>query len=109
MRNSSVDRHSSSTSKSNAGGRRRIMIWLLSLAAFGSWAIFTFFSQGMIMADRNEQLIQKEKQKQAATQTERQLQTEVNRLKDPEYIGEIARSKYGLYKPEETPIIGDQK
>uniref|UniRef100_A0AAE9PYN4 Uncharacterized protein n=1 Tax=Paenibacillus polymyxa TaxID=1406 RepID=A0AAE9PYN4_PAEPO len=43
MRNSSVDRHSSSTSKSNAGGRRRIMIWLLSLAAFGSWAIFTFF------------------------------------------------------------------
>lgn len=109
MRNSSVDRHSSPTSKSYAGGRRRIMIWLLSLAAFGSWAIFTFFSQGMIMADRNEQLIQKEKQKQAAIQTEQQLQTEVNRLKDPEYIGEIARSKYGLYKPEETPIIGDQK
>jgi cell division protein DivIC len=33
-----------------------------------------------------------------------QLEYELNRLKDPEYIGQIAMKKYGLYKPGEIPV-----
>lgn len=110
MRHSSVGQpKASSTSKPHAGGRRRIMIWLMSVLAFGGWAIFTFFSQAVVIADKNELLTQKQQEEQKASQAAEQLQSDVSRLKDPEYIGDIARSKYGLYKPDETPIISGNK
>ncbi|MFM9281721.1 FtsB family cell division protein [Paenibacillus jiagnxiensis] len=110
MRYSSASNSSaSSSSNPQAGGRRRVMIWLIVVLLFAIWAIITFFTQAFSMAEQNKVLAQKEKERQAADASHKQLQYEVNRLQDPEYIGEMARSKYGLYLPEETPIInGDE-
>lgn len=110
MRHSSVGTTpSSSTSKSHTGARRRIMIWLTAVVLFAGWTIFTFFSQSFSMQEQNSALQQKLAAQQAAQAAENQLKYEVNRLQDPEFIGELARSRYGLYKPEETPILNEQK
>lgn len=106
-RNSSTP--SLSNSNAHAGGRRRVMIWLIVVLLFVIWAGVTFFTQAVSIAEQNKTLAQKEQEQQSVAASQQQLQYEINRLQDPEYIGDMARSKYGLFRPEETPIINENK
>ncbi|WP_211749452.1 septum formation initiator family protein [Paenibacillus sp. Marseille-Q4541] len=86
------------------GARRRIMLWLAFMVCFTGWAGYTFYNQSTQMADKSAKLAEAKGSKAETDQALEELKQEVNRLQDPEYIGQIARKKYGMYLPGETPI-----
>lgn len=87
----------------SAGARRRLMIWLTFVTCFTIWAGYTFLMQNGQISDKSSHLAEQQTSKQETKQQLEQLKYEVSRLKDPEYIGQLARKK-GYYLPEETPI-----
>ncbi|WDH98806.1 septum formation initiator family protein [Paenibacillus urinalis] len=103
-------RHARSTSQGNTqkskttGARRRIMLWLTFMICFTGWAGYTFYSQSVQMADKSAKLEQATKVNAEAQKEKTELSNEVERLQDPEYIGQLARKKYGMFLPGETPI-----
>lgn len=96
----------SKTQASNqmAGARRRIRLWLGFMIVFLGWAGYTYISQSGEIGVKSQQLEERRASMAAATQSLDQLKYEINRLQDPEYIGQIAMKKYGLYKPGEIPV-----
>lgn len=92
----------------NKGARRRKRIYLTMMALFLVWAGSTLFSLNDRIYNQNEKLAERQKEYTAVNQSLAELQHEVERLEDPEYIGQIARRKFGLYLPNETPIIQPQ-
>lgn len=92
------------SSQGNNGARRRLRIWMLFMVLFLGWAIYTFIMQSIHLAEKKEELAQHQVQKQKADAAFAQSQSEVKRLEDPEYIGQVARKQYGMYLPGETPI-----
>lgn len=74
------------------------------MVVFMIWAGHTFISQSGEIGRKSEQLAEREATKEAAEKSLNQLNYELDRLKDPEYIGQIAMKKYGLYKPGEIPV-----
>ena len=87
----------------SAGARRRLMLWLTFVAVFAIWSGYTFLVQNAQISDKSSYLAKQQGSKQETQQQLEQLKYEVSRLKDPEYIGQLARKK-GYYLPEETPI-----
>ncbi|WP_438348300.1 FtsB family cell division protein [Paenibacillus sp. FA6] len=107
-----MSKYASQTSRSQqstkyAGGRRRLVIWMCFMIFFLGWAGYTLMNQRSQIADINMELVKKERTQAESDQSVLQLEYEVNRLQDPEYIGQLARKDYGLYRPEETPIRPD--
>ncbi|GAA0138032.1 hypothetical protein YSY43_48730 [Paenibacillus sp. YSY-4.3] len=94
----------SQASNQMAGARRRLRIWVGFMIIFLGWAAFTFISQSGEINAKSQQLEERRTSMTAATQSLDQLKYEINRLQDPEYIGQIAMKKYGLYKPGEIPV-----
>lgn len=98
----------SNTKKQNAaksvGARRRLRIWLTFMILFMGWASYTYIAQSGEIGDKSHQLAERQASKEQHEQTLEQLKYEINRLKDPEYIGQIAMKKYGLFKPGEIPL-----
>ncbi|USB33316.1 septum formation initiator family protein [Paenibacillus sp. YPG26] len=88
----------------NAGARRRYRLWLAFIVIFIGWAGYTFISQASQIGAGSRELSEKQDSKAKSNQALNQLKTEIERLKDPEYIGQIAMKKYGLYRPGEVPI-----
>ncbi|GIP30660.1 hypothetical protein J23TS9_57900 [Paenibacillus sp. J23TS9] len=88
----------------SAGGRRRIWIWVSFMVVFMGWAGYSFISQQSQIADKSAELAKKKVEQQTTLKSKEQLSTEVKRLNDPEYIGQLARKNYGMYLPGETPI-----
>jgi cell division protein DivIC len=87
-----------------AGARRRILIWLSFMVIFMGWALFTFISQQSQISEKSAELAKKKVEQDNTENSKKQLMYEVNRLKDPEYIGQLARKNYGMDLPGETPI-----
>lgn len=77
----------------SAGARRRLMIWLTFVTCFAIWAGYTFLVQNAQISDKSSYLAQQQTSKQDTKQQLEQLKYEVSRLKDPEYIGQLARKK----------------
>lgn len=96
------------TKTKNKGARRRKRMFVAMMALFLIWAGSTLWSQNDRIRNQNEALAQKQGDYKSVEQSLNQIQHEVERLKDPEYIGQIARKKFGLYLPNETPIIQPQ-
>ncbi|KWX79168.1 Cell division protein FtsL [compost metagenome] len=93
---------------SAAGAKRRRVIWTLVVAVFFGWAGYIFFAQSAVIADKSERLAQKQESHKTVTTSLNQLKYEVSRLKDDEYIGQLARKWYNMYPPGETPIRTEQ-
>lgn len=96
------------TKTKNKGARRRKRMFVAMMALFLIWAGSTLWSQNDHIRNQNEALAQKQEDYKSVEQSLIQITHEVERLKDPEYIGQIARKKFGLYLPNETPIIQPQ-
>lgn len=92
------------TAVKSAGARRRIRLWMCFMVLFIGWAGYTYIAQSGEIGNKSLQLAERQASKEANEQTLNQLKYELNRLKDPEYIGQIAMKKYGLYKPGEIPV-----
>lgn len=97
-------KHHTQAPSSSTGARRRIRLWMGFMVLFIGWAGYTFINQAGVMSDKSQQLSERKSALSTTEQEFAQLKYELDRLKDPEYIGQIAMKKYGLYKPGETPI-----
>jgi cell division protein DivIC len=87
----------------SAGAKRRLMLWMTFMVVFIIWAGYTFLVQTAQISDKSSHLAAQQASKEETEKKLDQLKYEVSRLKDPEYIGQLARKK-GYYLPEETPI-----
>lgn len=92
----------------NKGAIRRKRIYASVMVLFLLWAGSTLWSQHAQIQNRNETLLQKQQEQAEVESKLNGLTQEVERLQDPEYIGQIARKKFGLYPPNEVPIIQPQ-
>lgn len=102
--NSNLPNQKNETSNRSVGARRRLRIWMGFMILFLGWASYTFISQSGEISKKSHQLAERQAAKATSEQTVSQLKYELNRLKDPEYIGQIAMKKYGLYRPGEIPV-----
>lgn len=91
-------------SSSSTGARRRLRLWMGLMIIFLGWAGYTYIAQSGEIEAKSQQLTDRETSMATSRQSLDQLEYELNRLKDPEYIGQIAMKKYGLYKPGEIPV-----
>ncbi|GGH39646.1 FtsB family cell division protein [Paenibacillus segetis] len=91
-------------SSSSTGARRRLRLWAGFMIIFLGWAGYTYIAQSGEIEAKSQQLAERETSMATSKQSLDQLEYELNRLKDPEYIGQIAMKKYGLYKPGEIPV-----
>lgn len=94
---------SASATPASVGVRRRLKLLLLVVGLFMSWAGYTVFAQEQEKADRIRELREVERQLQEVRETNAALRREIERLNDPEYIGQIARQQ-GMGLPGEQPI-----
>lgn len=87
-----------------AGARRRLKIWATCIVLFLAWAGYTYYVQAEEISGKSQQLSETKASLDETQQKLEQLKYEISRLQDPEYIGQIAMKKYGLYKPGELPV-----
>jgi len=86
------------------GMKRRIKIWFVIVALFMGWALYTLYTQ-VGSNDRAELKLAEVQQKiEEATKQMNQLQLQVDRLNDPEYIQQLATKEQNMVKPGEKPI-----
>ncbi|MEF2968730.1 septum formation initiator family protein [Paenibacillus sp. M1] len=88
----------------SAGARRRMRLWMSFMVLFLGWAGYTYIDQSGEIGNKQHELAERQAVKDENDQALNQLKYELNRLNDPEYIGQIAMKKYGLYKPGEIPV-----
>ncbi|WP_256762280.1 septum formation initiator family protein [Cohnella sp. WQ 127256] len=87
-----------------AGARRRLKILLFVLVLFMGWALYVLVVQYGHISDRKSQMQEAEQKLTDAQAKNEELQLQIARLKDDEYIGQIARKEYGLGFPGEFNI-----
>lgn len=86
------------------GVRRRLKLLLIVMVMFLSWAAYTYANQYSQLSDRRSQLQEANERLAEIKAKNEALQLEINRLNDPEYIGQIARKEQGMGLPGELPI-----
>jgi len=69
-----------------------------------SWALYVFIVQYGQISDRSGQLQEADRKLADAQAKNEELNQQIIRLNDPEYIGQIARKEHGLGLPGEIPI-----
>ncbi|GIP24824.1 septum formation initiator family protein [Paenibacillus sp. J22TS3] len=99
-----ANKNSRPTAGKISGARRRFRLWLAFVVVFTGWAAYTFFSQAGQISSNSRELSQKMNSKAKSEQDLKRLEFEIERLKDPEYITQMAMKKYGLYKQGEVPV-----
>lgn len=88
---------------SRTGKKRRLRLWFLIVASFMGWAVYTSVQQLEARSETILALKALQDQVAAAEQRQAELEFEIERLGNPEYIKELAR-KNGLTMPGEQPI-----
>lgn len=97
----SVRRTSSNRQQS---GKKRLRLWAVLMIVLFGWAGYIFFGQSSVIADKASKLEASQTIKAESETTLGEVKAEIKRLQDPEYISQIARKEYNMYKPEEIPI-----
>lgn len=97
----SVRRTSSNRQQS---GKKRLRLWAVLMIVLFAWAGYTFFGQSSTIADKASKLEASQAVKAESETQLGEVKAEIKRLQDPEYISQIARKEYNMYKPEEIPI-----
>ncbi|WP_411348617.1 FtsB family cell division protein [Paenibacillus sp. WLX2291] len=103
-RQQQLRKQNASSPTPNNGARRRLRIWMVVMVLFLGWAAYTFIHQSIQLSAKKQQLVEQQQKQTEAQAVLTQSQTELKRLEDPEYIGQVARKQYGMYLPGEKPI-----
>lgn len=86
----------------NKGSYRRRRFVMLMLACFLSWAAVTLWDQVGKISDRKEKVSALEQQQMETQQLNDNLQREIARLNDPEYVEQKIRKELHYVKQGET-------
>lgn len=97
--------HNRYKAKQDPGARRRLTIWLAVCVLFFTWAAVQSFHQLGKIADKQAELERAEQQLKDARQKEKELETRIELLHDPDYVSELARKEYYMTKEGEIIIV----
>ncbi|EFM10879.1 Septum formation initiator [Paenibacillus curdlanolyticus YK9] len=86
-----------------AGTKRRKRLWLAFVIIFACWALYTLINQEQSRGAASQRLSEAKAQKDAAEKELTSLKQEIDRLHDPEYIGQLA-SQQGMVREGEKVI-----
>jgi len=92
------------SSNRQQSGKKRLRLWAVLMLVLILWSGYTLFSQSSVIADKSAQLEERMTAKASSETALSEVKTEIKRLQDPEYIAQIARKEYNMFKPEEIPI-----
>lgn len=88
-----------------AGARRRLKLFLFVIVMFMCWALYVLIVQHGQLDNRSGQLHEVNEKLTDAQAKNEALKQQIARLKDDEYIGQIARKEHGLGLPGEQQIV----
>lgn len=97
--------HNRYRAKQEPGAKRRLTIWLAVCVLFFTWAAVQSFHQQGKIADKQAELERVEQQLKDAQRKERELETRIELLHDPDYVSELARKEYYMTKEGEIIIV----
>lgn len=83
--------------------KRRLRLWFMIVALFMGWAVYTSLQQLEARSETGRALQELQEKVAEAERRQAELEFEIERLGNPEYIKELAR-KNGLTVPGEQPI-----
>ncbi|MCF6094689.1 septum formation initiator family protein [Microaerobacter geothermalis] len=89
----------------NKGQKRRLRLMMGILILFMAWAIYTWYDQSLIIKQKQFELTQYQKEREEVYREYKELNQQVNKLNDEEYVAELARKYYFLAKPGEILFI----
>ncbi|WP_164472861.1 FtsB family cell division protein [Cohnella candidum] len=89
---------------STIGARRRLKLLTFVMVLFLSWAAYILANQYGQMSGRQAELRETSKKLSEAEAKNEALKQETLRLKQDEYVGQIARRDLGMGLPGEQPI-----
>ncbi|WP_349409076.1 FtsB family cell division protein [Pseudalkalibacillus sp. SCS-8] len=81
---------------------RRLVVFGVLVVIMFAVMITTLTSQASVIAEKKEEKQKVEQRLEEVKNEKAQLTEEVNKLQDPDYIGEVARRDYNMSKPGET-------
>jgi len=84
--------------------RRRLLIWTLSILAIGAYLSVIAYNYWTQIYENNRIKNELEKQYESLLEAEKDLNSEVIKLQDPDYVAKFAREKY-LYSRNGELII----
>lgn len=84
--------------------RRRSRIMQFMIGLFVIWTIYRLIMQVIAHQEANERIAQLQIQLDQSKKSLAELQNEVKRLNDPEYIEQVAREQHNMIKPGERAI-----
>ncbi|UVI30370.1 FtsB family cell division protein [Paenibacillus spongiae] len=92
--------------KANAyeGTKRRLKIWFVIVALFMGWALYTLYTQIGQRDEAELRLAEVQQKIDKASKQMDELQLQVDRLNDPEYIAQLATKDLNLVREGEKPI-----
>lgn len=92
------------SSNRQQSGKKRLRLWAVAMLVLFVWGGYIWIGQSTAIANKASQLEASEGTKAQSETKLNDVRAEIKRLQDPEYISEIARKEYNMYKPEEIPI-----
>ncbi|WP_261134733.1 septum formation initiator family protein [Bacillus sp. Marseille-Q3570] len=81
---------------------RRLTVFGVLVVIMFTVMVATLTSQASVIAEKKEEKEAVEERLEEIKAEKSQLSEEVNKLQDPDYIGEVARRDYNMSKPGET-------
>lgn len=95
---------SSNKSTNRHGTKRRMKLWLTFMILFMGWAAYTFFGQMKQQSETALRFSAIEQQRDEAMLQQQELNKQIDKLNDPEYIEQLATKEQGMVKEGEKVI-----
>jgi cell division protein DivIC len=77
----------------SAGTKRRMRFYWAGVVIFACWALYTLINQEFSLTSESQRLSDAKAQKVASESQMADLKQEIERLSDPEYIGQLANQQ----------------
>lgn len=103
MAAANADKHAAT----KAGSKRRIKLWITFITVFVLWTGYTLFGQYQQHQEAMVKVEQLQQQVEEAIAVKAELQKQIDRLNDPEYIAQLATKEQGMVKDGEQQIFTD--
>ncbi|WCN37780.1 FtsB family cell division protein [Aneurinibacillus uraniidurans] len=89
----------------NYGRKRRMRVLQIFVVLFLGWAGYTYYEQSQELAEKQRSFADLQRQADETKQKQKELELQVKRLNDSQYIAELARQQLFLSKQGEVIFI----
>lgn len=89
----------------NNGRKRRMRVLQILVVLFLGWAGYKYYDQSQELAEKQRDFVNLQRQANEAKQKQKELELQVKRLNDSQYIAELARKQLFLSKQGEVIFV----